>query len=109
MVAIPCLALTVLLAKVTFLGGIAAIAILCVPPIETFKVLNLSIQQRSGLREEMKVCVLLYFTSYSAVRHFPFHYILLAVETCTFSFTCLVLLGKKAKTVPATCIFIILH
>ena len=57
MVAIPCLVSTVLLVKMTHLDGISAIA---VPPVKTFKVLNLSNQQWSGLREEMKVCGLLY-------------------------------------------------
>ena len=56
MVAIPCLALTV----VTRLNGISAIAIPYGPPVKTFKVLNLSNQQRSGLLQETKVCGLLY-------------------------------------------------
>ena len=50
--AIPCLTLTVLLAKVTCIGGIPAIAIPCGPPIKTFKVLILSNKLQSGLREE---------------------------------------------------------
>ena len=60
MVAIPCLTSTVLLVKVTHTDGISAIAIPYGPPVKTFKVLNLSNQQRSGLREETKVCGLLY-------------------------------------------------
>ena len=59
-VAIPCLASTVVLVKVTRLNGISAIAFPYGPPVKTFKVLNLSNQQRSGLRQEMKVCGLLY-------------------------------------------------
>ena len=46
---------TVLLAKIAHLDGISAIAILCGPPIKTLKVLNLSNQQWSALREETKV------------------------------------------------------
>ena len=49
MVAIPCLTSTVIIVKVTLLDGISAIAIPYGPPIKTFKVLNLSNQQRSGL------------------------------------------------------------
>ena len=60
MIAIPCLASTFLLVKVTHLDGISAIAIPCGPPVKTFNVLNLSNQQWSGLREETKVCGLLY-------------------------------------------------
>ena len=60
MVAIPCLASTVVLVKVTRLNGISAIAIPYGPPVKTFKVLNLSNQQWSGLRQETKVCGLLY-------------------------------------------------
>ena len=60
MVAIPCLASTFLLVKVTRLDRISAIAIPYGPPVKTFKVLNQSNQQRSGLREETKVCWLLY-------------------------------------------------
>ena len=60
MVAIPCLASTIVLVKVTRLDGISAIAIPYGPPVKTFKVLNLSNQQRSGLRQETKVCRLLY-------------------------------------------------
>ena len=60
MVAVPCLALTVLLVKVTHLDGISAIAIPYGPPIKTFKVLNLSHQQWPDLWEETKVCGLLY-------------------------------------------------
>ena len=55
-----CLALTVLLVKVTRLDGISAVAIPYGPSIKTFKVLNLNNQQQSGLREETKVCGLLY-------------------------------------------------
>ena len=46
MVAIPCLASTVVLVKVTRLDGISAIAIPYGPPVKTFEVLNLSNQQR---------------------------------------------------------------
>ena len=60
MVAIPCLASTIVLVKVTRLDGISSIAIPYGPPVKTFKVLNLSNQQRSGLRQETKVCGLLY-------------------------------------------------
>ena len=71
MVAIPCLASTVLL---------VAIAIPYGPPVKTFKVLNLSNQQRSGLREETKVCGLLYGLIFQSIVQFdtlPPHYILL--------------------------------
>ena len=60
MVAIPCLASTVLLVKVKHLGVISANAIPYGPPVKTFKVLNLSNQQQSGLREETTVCRLFY-------------------------------------------------
>ena len=80
MVAIPCLASTVLLVKVTRLDGISAIAIPYGPPVKTFKVLNLSNQQRSGLQEETKVCGLLYGLVFQSIVQFdtlPPHYILL--------------------------------
>ena len=57
MVTIPCLASTVLLVKVIRLDGISTIAIPYGPPVKTFKVLNLSNQQRSGLREETEVYI----------------------------------------------------
>ena len=82
MVAIPCLALTVLLVEVTCLDGISANAIPYGPPAKTFKVLNLSNQQPSGLREETKICGLLYgliFTAYSTVRHSSFPLCTLAI------------------------------
>ena len=50
MVATPCPALTVLLVKVSHLDGISAIAIPYGPPVKTFRVLDLSNQQWSGLR-----------------------------------------------------------
>ena len=79
MVAIPCLALTVLLVKVIHLDGISAIAIPYGPPIKTFKVLNLSNQQWPGLREETKVWA--HFSQPIAqFDTLPPHYILLVVR-----------------------------
>ena len=54
--------------------GISAIAIPCGPPVKTFKVLTLSNQQQSGLREETRYVGYFtgsFFTAYIVVRYCP--------------------------------------